>query len=131
MLNGSYSLRDHIRIAFTDSGAPPNLDNYTMLIILHGGRYAAELFPLHVANTSDPVPTPNSSYKDFMMAVLATFTRTFVEKEKIPRSGGMANWQPYDDVVVHQPCCDKTRDKIILEGIPQGYRSIRKHTSSP
>ncbi|KAK7041889.1 hypothetical protein VNI00_008864 [Paramarasmius palmivorus] len=115
MLNGNFTLLNDIKISFTDSGAPPNADDYPTLIILHGGGFGAASFQpiqslapeanLRIVALTRRGYTGSTPYTDSEMqgfqegtrealeglaVVLVAFMKAFVEKEKIPSSGGIA-----------------------------------------
>ncbi|ESK89692.1 hypothetical protein Moror_16909 [Moniliophthora roreri MCA 2997] len=105
-----YTLFEDIRISFTDSGAPPNANKYTTLIVVHGtgflGAGFAAMQALAPANNLRVVAMDRRGYRgstpftepemedfrngkrdsvDRLMRVFVAFLVSFIEKEKIPK----------------------------------------------
>ncbi|KIK69424.1 hypothetical protein GYMLUDRAFT_153346 [Collybiopsis luxurians FD-317 M1] len=112
----TYALSEGIEFSFTDIGAPPNSDNYTTVVVLHGGGFNAYEFRkvhpyahalnlrtvlLHRRNYAGSTPyTPtevhelkqgNRVFWERLGAQLAEFLGMFVEREKIPPSKEHSN----------------------------------------
>ncbi|THV03997.1 hypothetical protein K435DRAFT_650132 [Dendrothele bispora CBS 962.96] len=115
----TYTLPNGINIFFTDSGAPPNSDDYTTVVVLHGSAFNGSTFDkihdyAHKYNIRvvvwnrrdyrgsteltdaeiDDLNKGKKSFLDMLAAQMADFLKLLIEKEKIPRvqnnAGGIA-----------------------------------------
>ncbi|KAJ4469879.1 hypothetical protein J3R30DRAFT_3673774 [Lentinula aciculospora] len=106
----TYSLPEGIKLSFTDSGAPPNSDDYTTVLIIHGSAFNAYQFhKLHLyahtlnlrtvlfhrrdhigstpytASEVQEIEQGSQKFWERLSAQVAQFLKIFIEQENIPK----------------------------------------------
>ncbi|KAG7096125.1 hypothetical protein E1B28_006799 [Marasmius oreades] len=110
----TYTLSDNKEISFTDNGHPPNSDDYTTLVFVHGSCNASSLEKLYdfshqlnlrivllerppygstpyTESELDDLKQGRKIYLDRFGARLAEFLVQFIQKEKIPKASDDLN----------------------------------------